>query len=55
MITGILALLGAVAGIVLWFMRRKTPIQRNYEAIDVERLKRQRDINAWWSHRPPSA
>jgi hypothetical protein len=55
MITGILALLGAVAGIVLWFMKRRTPLQRDYEQIEIDRLRRNRDIDSWWSNRPPNA
>jgi len=55
MITGILALLGTVGGIVLWFMKRRTPLQRDYEQIEVARLKRNRDIDSWWSNKPPGS
>lgn len=54
MIAGILTALGGITGIVLWFLKRKSPLQRNFEAIELERRKRQRDINAWWTKRPPA-
>jgi hypothetical protein len=54
MIAGILTALGGIIGIVLWFLKRKTPLQRNFEAIELERRKRQRDIDAWWTKRPPT-
>jgi hypothetical protein len=54
MIAGILTALGGIIGIVLWFLKRKTPLQRNFEAIEKERRKRQRDINDWWTKRPPT-
>jgi hypothetical protein len=54
MIAGILTALGGLFEIVLWILKRKSPLQRNFEAIELERRKRQRDINAWWTHRPPT-
>lgn len=53
MIAGIITALGGLFGIVLWILKRKSPLQRNFEAIELERRKRQRDINAWWTNRPP--
>jgi len=55
MITVILALLGTVGGIVLWIMKRRTPLQRDYEQIEVARIKRNRDIDSWWSNKPPGS
>jgi len=52
MITGILTVVGSLAGIVLWFMKRKSPLQRNFEEIEYERRKRLRDIDSWWTKRP---
>ena len=54
MIAGILTALGGITGIVLWFLKRKSPLQRNWEAIELERRRRQRDIDAWWTKRPPT-
>jgi hypothetical protein len=54
MIAGILTALGGITGIVLWFLKRKSPLQRNWEAIELERRMRQRDIDAWWTKRPPT-
>ena len=53
MITAILSAVGGLIGIILYALNRKTPTQRNFEAIELERRKRQRDINAWWTNRPP--
>jgi hypothetical protein len=53
MIAAIVGVVGSLLGVLLWFLKRKSPLQRNFEAIELERRKRQRDINAWWTHRPP--
>jgi len=55
MIAGILTALGGIIGIVLWFLKRKSPLQRNFESIELERRKRLRDIDAWWTKRPPTS
>ena len=54
MITAILSAVGGLIGIILYALNRKTPTQRNFEAIELERRKRQRDIDAWWTKRPPA-
>ena len=52
MLAAALSVLGAIAGIVLWFLKRKSPLQRNFEEIEYERRKRLRDIDSWWLKRP---
>jgi hypothetical protein len=54
MIAAILSAVGGLIGIILYVLNRKTPTQRNFEAIELERRKRLRDIDAWWSKRPPA-
>jgi hypothetical protein len=54
MITAILSAVGGIIGIILYTLNRKTPTQRNFEAIEQERRKRLRDIDAWWTKRPPA-
>jgi hypothetical protein len=54
MITAILSAVGGIIGIILYALNRKTPTQRNFEAIEQERRKRLRDIDAWWTKRPPA-
>jgi len=54
MIAAILSAVGGIIGIILYTLNRKTPSQRNFEAIEQERRKRLRDINAWWTKRPPA-
>jgi hypothetical protein len=55
MIATIVGVVGSLLGILLWFLKRKTPLQRNFEAIEKERRNRQRDINDWWTKRPPTS
>jgi hypothetical protein len=54
MITAILSAVGGIIGIILYTLNRKTSTQRNFEAIEQERRKRLRDIDAWWTKRPPA-
>jgi hypothetical protein len=54
MIATIVGVVGSLLGILLWFLKRKSPLQRNFEAIEKERRNRQRDINDWWTKRPPA-
>jgi hypothetical protein len=54
MIATIVGVVGSLLGILLWFLKRKSPLQRNFEAIEKERRNRQRDINDWWTKRPPT-
>lgn len=52
MITGILTVVGGLLGLIVWFLNRKSPLQRNFEEIEYERRKRLRDIDSWWTRRP---
>jgi len=54
MIAAVLSAVGGLIGIILYALNRKTPTQRNFEAIELERRKRLRDIDAWWTKRPPA-
>jgi len=54
MIATIVGVVGSLLGILLWFLKRKSPLQRNFESIELERRKRLRDIDAWWTKRPPT-
>jgi hypothetical protein len=54
MIAAILTVLGGILGLVLWFLKRKSPLQRNFDAIEKERRERLRDIEKWWLKRPRS-
>lgn len=52
MITAALTLLGGILGLIVWFLKRKSPLQRSFEQIEYERRKRDRDIDSWWLRRP---
>lgn len=52
MITGALSILGGILALVLWFLKRKSPLQRNFEEIENERRQKLRDIDSWWLRRP---
>ena len=51
MLLAALSLLGGIAGLILWFLKRKSPLQRNFEEIEYERRKKLRDIDSWWLRR----
>ena len=52
MLAAALSLLGGIAGLILWFLKRKSPLQRSFEEIERERLAKLRDIDSWWLRRP---
>jgi hypothetical protein len=54
MIAAILTAVGGILGLILWFLKRKSPLQRNFEVIEKERRERLRDIESWWLKRPRS-
>lgn len=51
MLVAALSLLGGIVGLILWFLKRKSPLQRNFEEIEYERRKKLRDIDSWWLRR----
>ena len=52
MFTAALSLLGGIVAVILWFLKRKSPLQRSFEEIEHDRQKRLRDIDSWWLKRP---
>ena len=54
MIAAIVGVVGSLLGVLLWFLKLKSPLQRNFEAIELERRRRERDIDAWWTKRTPT-